>query len=406
MKGGEHYQFMDNTIYVTMFQKFSFSYRDKVIDSDTIKSDKLIKLFGYLLMNTNRAVPSSELIDFLWFYEEIDNPIGALKNLVYRLRAILKKQFLLNNFIVTGKGAYSINSEYIIKTDVSEFEYYNDLIIDDQDDHLENYDHLIEKYKGKFLTEIKGDHNILSKSTYYHSIFIDRIIEYADILEEKQEYEKMEAIARQAISIDNLEEDVYEILIKSVYFQHQYKKAHELYKSTTDMLYQTLGIKPSESLLELYDLIKKEDHEEGTDISDVKHELIEEKPDGAFLCEYGTFREIYTMQSRMIGRLGICSHLCLITLIDNSKSPEERENNKALHEKNMQKIQQALLSGLRIGDVISRLSINQYVVLLPACNYENSLHVIDRVLRKIRYSLSHTPFLINLSIEEVLPKES
>ena len=143
-----------------MFQKFSFSYRDKVIDSDTIKSDKLIKLFGYLLMNTNRAVPSSELIDFLWFYEEIDNPIGALKNLVYRLRAILKKQFLLNNFIVTGKGAYSINSEYIIKTDVSEFEYYNDLIIDDQDDHLENYDHLIEKYKGKFLTEIKGDHKI------------------------------------------------------------------------------------------------------------------------------------------------------------------------------------------------------------------------------------------------------
>lgn len=397
---------MDNTIYVTMFQKFSFSYRDKIIDSDTIKSDKLIKLFGYLLMNANRAVPSSELVDYLWLYEEIDNPIGALKNLIYRLRAILKKQFVLSNFIVTGKGSYSISPEYKIQTDVGEFEHYNDLILNSEDDNLENYDQLINCYKGKFLTEIKGDHNILSKSTYYHSIYIDRIIEYADILEETQDYEKMETIARQAISIDNLEEEIYEILIKAVYYQHQYKKAHEIYKSTTDLLYQTLGIKPSETLQELYDLIKKEDHEEGSDIAEVQQELIEENLDGAFLCEYGTFREIYTMQARMIGRLGICSHLCLITLSDNSKSQEEKDNNKNQHEKIMQKIQQALLSGLRIGDVISRFSVNQFVVLLPACNYENSLHVIDRVLRKIRYSLSHTPFLINLSIEEVLPKES
>lgn len=397
---------MDKPIYVTMFQKFSFSYRDKMIDSDTIKSDKLIKLFGYLLMNADRAVPSSELVDFLWFYEEIDNPIGALKNLIYRLRAILKKQFLLTNFIITGKGSYSINPEYQIQTDINEFENYNNLILNSEEDNLENYDRLISYYKGKFLTEIKGDHNILSKSTYYHPIYIDRVIEYADILEENKNYEKMEAVARQAINIDNLEEDIYEILIKSLYFQQQYKKAHKAYKATTDFLYQTLGIKPSESLQELYDLIKKEDHEEGSDISEVQQELIEEKSEGAFLCEYGTFREIYTMQARMIGRLGICSHLCLITLIDHSRSQEERDSNKILCEKTMQKVQKALLSGLRIGDVISRFSMNQFVVLLPACNYENSVHVIDRVLRKIRYSLNHIPLHIDLSIEEVLPKES
>lgn len=301
--------------------------------------------------------------------------------------------------------SYSINPEYHIQTDISEFEKYNNLILNSEEDNLENYDQLISYYKGKFLTEIKGDHNILSKSTYYHSIYIDRVIEYADILEENKNYEKMEAVARQAINIDNLEEDIYEILIKSLYFQQQYKKAHEAYKATTDFLYQTLGIKPSESLQELYDLIKKEDHEEGSDISEVQQELIEEKSEGAFLCEYGTFREIYTMQARMIGRLGICSHLCLITLIDHSRSQEERDNNKILCEKTMQKVQKALLSGLRIGDVISRFSINQFVVLLPACNYENSVHVIDRVLRKIRYSLNHTPLHIDLSIEEVLPKE-
>lgn len=389
-----------------MFQKFSISYKDRIIDSDTIKSDKLIKLLSYLLIHANKTVSSNELINFLWFYEEIEKPIGALKNLIYRLRTLLKKQLLLTNLIVTGKGSYSINPEYIIKTDVAEFEYYNNLLNNDSNLCLENYDHLLEIYKGKFLTESKEDHTILSKSTYYHSIYLNRVIEYANILEEKKNFEKMENIARQAIAIDNLEEDIFEILIRALYFQHQYKKAYEAYKATTDFLYQTLGIKPSQSLQELYNMIKKEDHEEGTAISDVHQELIEGDLDGAFLCEYGTFREIYIMQSRLIGRLGICSHLCLITLTDNSKTHEERENNKTLCEKTMQKIQKALLSGLRIGDVISRFSINQYVVLLPACNYENSVQVINRVLRKIRYSLNHTPLLIALSIEEVLPKES
>ncbi|WP_147360281.1 diguanylate cyclase [Amedibacterium intestinale] len=74
-------------------------------------------------------------------------------------------------------------------------------------------------------------------------------------------------------------------------------------------------------------------------------------------------------------------------------------------EKVMHKIQASLCNGLRIGDIVSRFSVNQFVVLLPTCNYENAVLAIDRVLRKVRYSLNSTNFTIEISMEEVTPKE-
>lgn len=163
----------------------------------------------------------------------------------------------MSDFITTGKGAYSINPAYTISMDVSDFDICNNDLTNAQGNEAELYQRLIQLYRGKFLSEIKGDHNILSKSAYYHSIYIGRVIEYANLLEENKEYAEMERLARNAIEIDDLEEDLYEILIRALYFQKQYKKAYEVYRSTTELLYEALGIKPSKSLQDLHNLIKK-----------------------------------------------------------------------------------------------------------------------------------------------------
>lgn len=259
---------MGDCVIITMFHKFSFSYHEREIDSETMKSEKLVKLFAYLLSHYQRTVPSSELVDVLWYLDDVDNPIGALKNLIYRLRTLLKKEFGLTDFIITGKGSYSINPNYHLQIDTVIFEKYEALLKTSQ--KPEYYEHLLESYTGKYLMEIKEDHSVLSKRVYYHSLFMDKTIEYAMLLEEQKEYEKMERIARQAIAIDNLEECIYEILIRSLYFQKQYKKAKDTYKTTTDLLYQTLGVKPSQSLLELYEMIKKETHDDELDIMEVQ----------------------------------------------------------------------------------------------------------------------------------------
>lgn len=305
---------MSNHMYITMFHKFTIKYRDIVIDSEKMKSEKLVKLFVYLISNHHRPVPSSELIDLLWDLENVDNPVGALKNLIYRLRRILKEHFALSDFIITGKGSYAINTDYILHLDTKEFENAAQLLNEEDNQTVENYENFINQYTGKYLVEIKDDHNVLDKRVYYHTIFINHAIDYCLLLEQKGQYEKMEASALRILDIDNLEEYIYEILIRSLYLQKKYKKAKEIYRRTADWLYQNLGVKVSESMQELFETIKKEEHDDEMDIFEIQEELSEDESEGAFLCEYGTFREIYAMQARMIGRLGICSHMCLLTL--------------------------------------------------------------------------------------------
>ena len=176
---------MGDCVIITMFHKFSFSYHEREIDSETMKSEKLVKLFAYLLSHYQRTVPSSELVDVLWYLDDVDNPIGALKNLIYRLRTLLKKEFGLTDFIITGKGSYSINPNYHLQIDTVIFEKYEALLKTSQ--KPEYYEHLLESYTGKYLMEIKEDHSVLSKRVYYHSLFMDKTIEYAMLLEEQKE---------------------------------------------------------------------------------------------------------------------------------------------------------------------------------------------------------------------------
>lgn len=391
---------MSYHIYISMFQKFSFKYNGKIIDSEKMKSEKLVKLFAYLVSYDHRPVPSSELIDYLWDLDDVDNPVGALKNLVYRLRRILKENFAITDFIITGKGSYAISDAYELHLDTLDFENFAALLDHEENQTAENYENFLQQYTGKYLTEIKDDHNILDKRVYYHTLFVDKAIDYCLLLEKNKQYERMESIARRIIDIDNLDEYVHEILIRSLYLQKKYKKAKEAYRRTVDWLYQSLGVRVSESMQELFELIKKEEHDDEMDIFAVQEELNDDESEGAFLCEYGTFREIYAMQSRMIGRLGICSHMCLVTLFDE----EEEHIDKKVADKVMTKIQTALLDGLRIGDVVSRIGVNQFIILLPSCNYENAINVMNRVLRKIKYYLKNTNCDIDLMIEEVLPK--
>ncbi|WP_317318296.1 BTAD domain-containing putative transcriptional regulator [Longibaculum muris] len=388
----------DNTIYVTMFKMFTVRFGDIMINGDDMKSDRLLRLFAYLLYNHERIIPSSELVDMLWCFEEVDNPIGALKNLVYRLRVLLKKTFSISDLITTGKGSYSINKDYHIEVDALNFEKE----CQKEMNTIDEYEEFSCLYTGKYLVEVEDDHNVITKRTYYDSVYIERIMEYANLLEEQGEYAKMEHVVKRALEINQLEEELYELLIRSLYYQKQYKQAAEMYRKTTELLYKSLGVKPSESMQNLFEMIKKQSHSEDADIIEIQKDLAAETPEGAFLCEYGTFREIYNMHSRLMGRLGICAHMCLVSVVN--RKPRDSEDDQKYVEKIMEKMQSAMLSGLRIGDVLSRLSVNQFIVLLPSCNYENSSMVMNRVLRKIRYSLNHTRFDLEVTIEEVETK--
>lgn len=83
----------ENNLQVQMFGKFRIVNQGIELSADNIKSAMLVRLMAYIFNHRDNNMTSTELIDALWPNESSDNPIGALRNLVYRLRRLLEKSF-------------------------------------------------------------------------------------------------------------------------------------------------------------------------------------------------------------------------------------------------------------------------------------------------------------------------
>jgi hypothetical protein len=95
---------------------------------------------------------------------------------------------------------------------------------------------------------------------------------------------------------------------------------------------------------------------------------------GAFVCEYGFFREVYRLEARRAQRSGMSVHIGLITVaLPGGGVPPLGVLNIT-----MDQLLEVLVQNLRRGDVISKYSGAQYVVMLPSA-----------ILRKAAWSWTH-----------------
>ena len=80
--------------------------------------------------------------------------------------------------------------------------------------------------------------------------------------------------------------------------------------------------------------------------------------------------------TRMLERNGQSVYLCLISVTD--KNGKRIVNTKKQSEA-AGKLRTVIQFSLRRGDVFTRYSVSQYLVLLSAINYENTEMVLDRI---------------------------
>ena len=89
---------------VNTLGKFQIREADVVLDDDKIRSTRLSNLLVYLILHRNKTLTVDEIASALWQDEETNNPAGALKNLMYRLRNLMKQYFGEQEFIQTNRG--------------------------------------------------------------------------------------------------------------------------------------------------------------------------------------------------------------------------------------------------------------------------------------------------------------
>ena len=394
------------TLKVNMFNKFKISDGNVTLTYEDIRSDKVIKLLVYLIMHRNYTIPSQEITDVLWQNEEIDNPVGALKNLVYRLRTLIKKTFDIENCIITGRRAYSWNPEILVETDVERFDELVEKIKQDNDvgNKLKYYYEAVSLYTGPFIPKLSNEHWLLSTVSYYHSAYLSLVKAYCNLLDEQKFYSEMEDASKKAIEIDALDEELHFLFIKALIGQGKQKIAIDHYKATTKMLYESLGTRPSEDMQELYNTLQKIQHDQEMDLNIIQKDLEEEVTCGAYICEYGTFKDIYRLQARMAGRLGISVYISLITLIPQQQASKEQY--LKMVSKSMKNMEDILRQSLRVGDIVARYSNNQYVVLLPTCTFEDATHVMQRLLNKFYIGTKNRKIDVHYNLQELILTDS
>ena len=389
-------------IRIQMFGRFAMSGMNACLDEDGIRSGMLTKLMAYLLCNRFKEISSQELIDALWQESDSENPAGALKNLVYRLRTILKKSWDSYDFVLTGRGTYRLNDKVPFVLDTEEFEKCCKAAAHTQDpeEKVRLYTEAVSFYSGTFLPNITGEYWTVSLATYYHSMFLTAVKELAHLLECSGQYEKMNHVCSQALKLEPLDEDLYCLSVQSLIWQNKLNLAREQYRKAVDTLYENLGITPSRNLRKVYDELLKQTHEEEMSLQAIKEEMEEEAGEGAFFCEYGVFRKLYQLEKRRAERLGISEYLALVTVLPVQEMKVDSQTYLALIVEAMQQLEQILGSSLRAGDVITKYSGSQYMILLPTCQYETAKMVIRRIEESF-YSVSRRKVKLHFGLDEM-----
>jgi len=382
----------DNTdvIEISMLGGFSMRHHGRLLTDDNGRTRQVWNLLEYLICNRTNDITQDALSEVLWPGEETDDPTNALKNLVYRVRTMLKRNLSDAEYIVFGRNTYAFNPRLPVKID---YEILDALYRASQkesltdDEKLKIYEEAIELYKGDFLPKSSDKEWVISRSIHCKHIYINCVSEAVKILQAKGNHYRIVEILNRALSFERYDENLHEQLIRAYLSVGDYSKALTHYEYVTNLFYRELGVRLSQNIRDLYREILKTTNDVEFDLSVICDDLQEAVgSEGAFFCEYEIFRNIYRLESRAIQRTGESLYLMLITVCGrDGMIPPQRLLVKA-----MDKLKKVLLNSLRKNDVVSMYSRSQFVVLLYSLTYENAEMIKNRLERNFYHTFTAT----------------
>ena len=366
------------------------------------RSKKLWTLIEYLVCHRDREITQAELIELLWPEEEVENPLGSLKLIVHRARnelgdlgSITGKQIIVNR-----RGAYVWGDSFRTEVDVEAFEALCRAASSEADDRkLDCMLRAIELYKGDFLPKSASEQWVMPLNIYYHSKYINLCLEAVKLLEEQRRFDKVIDICQKAVEIDPYVESLHLSLILALAESGHPQRALEHYNNTTKMFMDQFGITPSEEFTAVYKQLVRNTNSRESDLSVVRERLAEADVEkGAFYCEYEFFKDIYRQKAREGSRTGQVVHLAMITMVGTKKKEMDQKQLNHL----VSKLRGTIQLSLRSGDIFTRFSVTQFLLMLPSANYENTEMILERINRNFRSSCPKSGIILQ---SHILPLE-
>lgn len=394
---------MENQLQINMLGGFSLQYNGKVIDYQSSRSHKLWLILEYLITFRDKEITQNELIELLWGDEFTENPANTLKTLLHRLRTMLEELDFApgKEMIIYNRGIYAWNPKLNFVVDTDQFLSLCTLgdEAEDAEQKVMYYLSAIDYYKGDFLPKSALEPWVVPVNTYYHSEYLRIVHACVELLKEQNRVHEIITVCQHAVSIDPYEETLHYELIKAMLETGAQQTALNHYEYVVDLFYSEFGINLSEAMTDLYKELIKVSNGIEVDLKVISEKLQEEdNHPGAFYCEYSLFREIYQLETRSASRNGQSVYLCLLSVTDgnNHKVGNKKHQNAA-----MGQLRKAIQFSLRRGDVFTRYSVTQYLILLPTISYENCEMVLKRIIRNFKADNPHSKVTLTYKMQSI-----
>ena len=198
--------------------KFQIRDEEHIVNEEEIRSPKMINLLAYLILHRNQTLTFYDMADALWQEEETGNPAGALKNLMYRLRVFLKKNFGEEEFILTDQGSYRWNPRQEVAVDAERFEQMFESAKQKtiSEEEIRKLKAALALYQGDFMTKVADMHWVMTLNTYYHSLYLNCVRYLCEYYVSTEKFEELEQLCSQALQWESLDEELYCYLIRAL----------------------------------------------------------------------------------------------------------------------------------------------------------------------------------------------
>lgn len=394
---------------VNMLGGCSLSYGERSIDDVKYRTRKPWLLLEYLITFRNREIPLEELAELLYAGEgEGAAPSGALKTLVYRVRAMLDELGHpgSRDMILVSRGSYAWNTAVPMVLDVDQFALACQRSAAPwlpPEEKLETSLAAAEFYKGDFLARSAGERWVAPQASYYRAMYLNLARSAVEQLSARERWRDAAALCTQAIAVDSYAEYFHHHLIRALARQGDRREALRQYQKMYSVFYTELGAAPPAELAELYREVTASGGERpGGAAADIAGFLLQEDGEdgGAFFCELEVFRHICRLEARAASRekRGVFLAVLSAAMRDGSPAPMKLLNHY------MDKLGGCVQSALRRGDAAARYNDAQYVLLLSAATAEGCAAALKRVIGRFQERCPRCPLLLRyeaLALEDL-----
>ena len=388
---------------VNSLGKFQITDGNVVVGDEELRSNMLSKLLLYILLYRDKTLTIEDITTAVWQDEETENPAGALKNLMYRLRKTLAKYFGNQDFILTNRGSYRWNPQVSVNFDIEQF----DKLMNEakQENSLEKsevlYEQAIALYQGDFMVRLTDMHWILTLHTYYHSLCLSCVKALSEIYLKLERYENLEKICTDALKLESGDEELYCYQIEARMRCGKVNLAMESYEKAREIMEKELGVRKTTILNKVYDeLMKISKGGSSYNIEEIKEDIEESDPTGVFMCGYPIFKEIYHLEARKSTRSEEPENLVLLTV--QARETEEPAVAEFRVKQVMAGLEETIGECLRVGDVAAKYSDTQFILLLPTCTQELAMLVANRIISRLYAKNSNYKKVnVKINVEEV-----